>query len=340
MREIVLAQIDANLPRSGPYAAILYNLMRDYPLRPAKGLRPAICMAVCRALGGYDAQALPTAVALELYHNAFLVHDDVEDRSLMRRQKPTLHRQHGEAVAINVGDGLLVSAQESLWGNLEAVGVGRALEVQRTIIQMSKESVEGQALELARVRQCTWNLTDRDYLRMVHKKTSWYSFLAPALLGAILGGATSQQRRWLRLWATLVGAAFQIQDDVLNLAGEQDRTGKEACGDLWEGKHTLILIHTYRCANDVQKARMREALAKPRYLETTQSSTIARNGADVEELLSLVHMYDSLSYASSEGLRRVRRSREFIDAFGCIVGPSRHLSFLQGIMEYIVERDT
>ena len=89
----------------------------EYPLREAKGLRPALCIATCRALGGSLEAVLPSAAVLELYHNAFLIHDDVEDGSERRRGMPTLHRDHGAPIAINVGDAMLGLALSPLLDN-------------------------------------------------------------------------------------------------------------------------------------------------------------------------------------------------------------------------------
>src|SRR3954467_5622353 len=100
-RPLVREEIERLIPRRGKHR-LLYELMLEYPLRDAKGLRPALCIAVCRALGGRLYDVIPTAAVLELYHNAFLVHDDVEDGSRLRRGKPTLHQVQGAPVAINV----------------------------------------------------------------------------------------------------------------------------------------------------------------------------------------------------------------------------------------------
>jgi geranylgeranyl diphosphate synthase type II len=88
----------------------LYDLLADYPFREGKGLRPAICFAACRAVGGVTEQAIKSAAALELFHNAFLVHDDVEDGSHFRRGRVTLFQAHGVPVAVNVGDATNVLA--------------------------------------------------------------------------------------------------------------------------------------------------------------------------------------------------------------------------------------
>src|SRR5713101_4771071 len=126
-RQDVLAELErifAERRRTG-YGP-LYDLLADYPFREGKGLRPAICFAACRAAGGRSEQALLSAAALELFHNAFLVHDDVEDSSEFRRGKITMLRAHGAPVAINVGDATNVLATELLLGNTATLGVRKA----------------------------------------------------------------------------------------------------------------------------------------------------------------------------------------------------------------------
>jgi geranylgeranyl diphosphate synthase type II len=106
-----------------------YELMLDYPLRRGKAIRPALCIAVCRALGGALEEVVPSAAVLELYHNAFLIHDDIEDGSLQRRGKPALHQSHGVPIAVNCGDGLLALTLRPLLANTDLLGLGRALRV-------------------------------------------------------------------------------------------------------------------------------------------------------------------------------------------------------------------
>ncbi len=134
-RELVLHEIERRVPRERRHTADLYELMLDYPMRPAKALRPALCFAVCAALGGDVQLALPSAAALELFHNAFLIHDDIEDGSRLRRHGPTLHEAHGMPIAVNVGDGLFALALEPLLGNIEVLGLGRALEILAPLLQ-------------------------------------------------------------------------------------------------------------------------------------------------------------------------------------------------------------
>jgi geranylgeranyl diphosphate synthase, type II len=242
----------------------LYDLILDYPLRGGKALRPALSIAACLGLGGHLEAILPTAATLELYHNAFLIHDDIEDESWWRRGKPTLHIAHGVPIAVNVGDAMLSLSLQPLLDNVERVGLGPALRILRAIAKMTRMTVDGQALELEWVRSNTWQLDDVDYLNMVELKTSWYTFITPLQAGAIAAGAGPERMAPLESLGRHLGAAFQITDDLLNLRADPQEYGKEIGGDLWEGKRTLMLLHTLRCAEPNDQARAIAILGKRR----------------------------------------------------------------------------
>lgn len=242
----------------------LYDLILDYPLRGGKALRPALSIAACLGLGGHLEAVLPTAATLELYHNAFLIHDDIEDESWWRRGKPTLHIDHGVPIAINVGDAMLSLSLQPLLDNVERVGLGPALRILRAVATMTRLTVDGQALELDWVRSNSWRLNDADYLKMVELKTSWYTFITPLQAGAIAAGAGPEHMEPLESFGRHLGAAFQITDDLLNLRGDPEEYGKEIGGDLWEGKRTLMLLHTLRHAEPQDQARAIAILAKRR----------------------------------------------------------------------------
>ncbi|ORV48278.1 phosphoesterase [Mycobacterium florentinum] len=242
----------------------LYDLILDYPLRGGKALRPALSIATCLGLGGHLEAILPTAATLELYHNAFLIHDDIEDESWWRRGKPTLHIDHGVPIAVNVGDAMLSLSLQPLLDNVERVGLGAALRILRAVAKMTRMTVDGQALELEWVRSNTWKLDDADYLEMVELKTSWYTFITPLQAGAIAAGAAPERMAALESLGRHLGAAFQITDDLLNLRADPEEYGKEIGGDLWEGKRTLMLLHTLRCAEPDDQERAVAILAKRR----------------------------------------------------------------------------
>jgi geranylgeranyl diphosphate synthase type II len=329
-RELVLDQIRELIPK-GRYGPILYDLMLDYPLRQGKCLRPALCIATVRALGGRLQDAVPTAAVLELYHNAFLVHDDVEDGSLMRRGYATLYRDYGVPIAVNVGDGMLALALEPLLANTRWLGLGRALRILETISTMSRESVEGQAIELDWMRRGAWQLSDGDYWQMVFKKTCWYTFLSPLRIGAQIAGAEPEQLDVLNRFATLTGVAFQIQDDVLNLTGDEKRYGKEILGDLYEGKRTLVLLHMLRSVSAPERDRAIAILQVPRLEKTAR---------DVDFLMKLIDRSGSIDYAHSNAVRLARRAAGLLDEAREWLPDSGHRDFLRAVPSHVVGRES
>jgi len=372
--KLTLSEVRRFVPSDGRHTAGLYDLMLDYPMRPAKGLRPALCIGTCMALGGHLDAVLPSAAAFELFHNAFLVHDDVEDGSLLRRHAPTLPVLHGIPTAVNVGDGMLALALEPLLDNVRALGLGRALRVLRLFARMARESVEGQMLELHWTRHRRWDVTDREYLRMVHKKTGWYSFIAPVQVGAIAAGADVRTASLLGRFALLLGIAFQIQDDLLSLEGDERDVGKDELGDLWEGKYTLALLHALRSLPPDEQRRAQDILSRPRpptaerdrddalgaallaKLEaaavplTAAERTLLRGALDsdattksledVEWLHARVVGRGSASLAHARRIARdhAARAQHVLDHGLSIVPDSVHRQFLRSLVSFVVDR--
>ncbi|MDY7015823.1 MAG: polyprenyl synthetase family protein [Cyanobacteriota bacterium] len=265
--------IDFKRDRLGGYAP-LYEMLKDYPFRTGKMLRPTMCISAARAVGGTGDRVLATAAALELYHNAFLIHDDIEDGSESRRGKETLHHAIGVPRAINVGDATNVLAVGLLLENLSVIGVQKTLNVLHEIEFMAQQSVEGQAMELDCIANNTGYLTDQDYFAMCVKKTCWYTFMTPLRLGLIIGHPTSHLSELVKPLAEItrfgmiLGIAFQIQDDLLNLLGELKTYGKEIGGDIYEGKRTIMLNHAI--ANSNASAKILDILALPRQHKTPE----------------------------------------------------------------------
>jgi len=366
-RNLVIDEIKSFVPSDSRYQSVLYDLMLDYPLREAKALRPALCIATCRALGGSLRGVLKSAATLEFYHNAFLIHDDIEDGSEKRRDRPTLHLLHGAPIALNVGDAMLALALEPMLDNTRVLGLGKSLRILQCVARMARESAEGQALELAWIRAGEFGLEERDYALMVHKKTSFYTFITPMRVGAIAANAGERELALLGRAATLLGLAFQIQDDVLNLSADEAAYGKELNGDLWEGKHTLILMHALAKCDASERARAVEILRKPRPLPRASNGLHAtlfqlraegmlsdtawrvlapqlesqysseKSAEEVAFLSELIRRSGALEYARSAAAMRARRARRLMN--GLTARSSVHLRFLQGVADFAIARD-
>lgn len=336
-RSVVLDQITELIEenRATGYGP-LYDLVADYPFREGKGLRPAIVLAAARAAGGTTAQARVSAAGLELYHNAFLVHDDVEDESEFRRGAVTMLREHGAAVAINVGDATNVLSMQLLLQNTTTLGVRKALRILREAERMARESVEGQAMELDWIARDEFDLDDRDYVRMAHKKTCWYTVIAPLRIGVLCGhpaGVEVTDEALLALTALghHAGIAFQVADDLLNLVADETLYGKEIAGDLWEGKRTVMLLHFLRTADATTRRRALGTLRRPRQ---------ERDADEIAWMLGAMQAAGSLDHGRAVARRHADRALE-LDArpMPFFDHDSDDRRFLSEALQYVIERD-
>lgn len=324
-----MAEMESTIRRKRFHRA-LGRRLADYPLRAGKGLRPALCLATCQAFGGTLEDALPSAVALELFHNAFLVHDDIEDESLDRRGSPTMHEMYGTAIAINVGDALNVLSMTPLLENTRVIGLEKALRIFQEIELMARESVEGQAMELEWVRTSAWEISDRHYHVMTAKKTCWYTCITPCRVGALIAIGARADLEMLRRFGYYLGVAFQIQDDVLNLVAEVERYGKETAGDIWEGKRTLMLIRLVRSCTPRERSRVVRIMRKLRS---------AKKQAEVDYVFGLMQKYDCIDHARRSSRAFALRARRLFDRQFHDVPDSRHKSFLREAVDYVIHRD-
>jgi geranylgeranyl diphosphate synthase type II len=284
---------------------------------------------VAQALGASEALALNSAAAIELFHNAFLIHDDVQDGSEFRRGKPTLWAKYGTGIAVNVGNAAYLLALQRLLANHEILGAHRAQWIVDETVRMSRESLEGQALELGWIRDNVCTLSERDYLNLCLKKTCWYSFIYPMRVGAIVAEGRRPLPRRFASFGWYLGAAFQIQDDILNVRGTYSSYGKEICGDLFEGKRTLMLIHLLEHCPLAEQTRIRQILGLRR---------ADRRPRQVEWILELMERYGSIAYARRCGRQMAGAAMvEGLAAFSD-VPESIHKQFLLATVEFVVQR--
>jgi geranylgeranyl diphosphate synthase, type II len=321
------AMLDA-IPDGEPHRW-LYRVARDYPSRPGKGIRPALCVATSRAFGGEDADIVPVAVAIELLHNAFLVHDDIVDGSQRRRGRPTLSAEYGLGLALNAGDALAVLANQVLRRHAGGMDGDLSEALLSEFDAMALRTLEGQATELGWRRDLVDALSPEDYLELIMHKTCWYTTVHPLRVGALIGSQGVADLRPMVRFGFYLGAAFQIQDDLLNLLGTEREYGKEIDGDLYEGKRTLPLIHLLRSARGAD----REAL--DRYLRLERAERTAAMVADVRRMLDA---YGSIAFAAAYARGIAGAALDaFESAFApAMAGPDR--AFVRALVPYMLDR--
>ena len=229
---------------AGPRADLERYLYAPYARFTASGgkrTRPALCLLGCEAVGGDPALALSAAAAIENFQSAALIHDDIADKSELRRGEPCTYVTEGTGVAVNIGDlGLSIV----LGGVLadESLPAEKRLAVMAQLYRMELRTIEGQALDLGWVRDRRWDIAPDDYLYMASHKTAYYSAAVPLVAGAIVGGGTQVQLDALDGFGMAAGLAFQLQDDLLNLVGDAEAQGKDYRSDITEGKRTLLVV--------------------------------------------------------------------------------------------------
>jgi geranylgeranyl diphosphate synthase type II len=327
-RDLTLAEINAALPTHEPRRH-LYDLVTAHMSRAGKGIRPALCIATAKAFGGDEANAIPSAAALEMLHNAFLVHDDIEDGSELRRNHPTMVAEHGVPLAVNTGHAMNALSIRLLRRNLPLLGAPTAIRIYEEIDTLLVESLEGQAMELGWIRDNDTRVCASDYLRMTLKKTCLYSFIHPMRIGALVAdGERTDLDRFDKL-GFFVGAAFQIQDDVLNLIGDK-RYGKEIGGDLMEGKRSLILAHLFERVSGREADTLRDFLGRPRE---------RRLPREIDWIYELLRRHGSIEYAqhASHDLAAAAVA-EFETAFAA-TRDDEAKAFVRRIVDYVVERE-
>ncbi|MEM3086090.1 MAG: polyprenyl synthetase family protein [Halobacteria archaeon] len=228
--------------------------MARYTLQAGgKRLRPALALLAYRAVGGDDVDSLlPLAAAYELVHSATLIHDDINDGAPVRRGRPTLAQEFGPASAIVAGDYLFVKGYEVCGRYGE--------EIIRVTAEACTALAEGQILELRNVRNL--DMGERTYHRIIARKTA-APLAAGARAGAILGGGTPRQVEGLAAYGHHLGMAFQITDDLLDVAGDPDALGKPVGQDLAHGVLTLPILYGLRHGSAGDRRLIRKALAGP-----------------------------------------------------------------------------
>ena len=259
----------------------LYRAAYHLPQGGGKHLRPCIALLSCESVDGSQDQVLPFASALELMHNFTLVHDDIMDKSTLRRNIQTVHMKYGEPTAILSGDLLFSKVFEAM--QELSVDYSCFKSLTRELIQCIQEICEGQQLDME--FQYHAEVTEKEYLEMIHKKTAVLFQLA-ARGGAILGNGSTEQVQVLTSYGSSLGLAFQIWDDYLDISSSETILGKDIGNDIRNGKKTLIAVHARSYAKGNDKKTLNSIFGNQNASE-----------ADVQTILSLFKDLGSVDYA-------------------------------------------
>jgi octaprenyl-diphosphate synthase len=311
-----LDQVEAEFEKQARSNVQVIAYIGDYLRRSGgKRVRPALTILSNYSVGGDGGRynSIRMAAVMEFLHTATLVHDDIIDESDTRRNRPTVNSLYGNQTAVLMGDWLYMSAFENSLAE-------RSLPILDILTRVTRKMTEGELLQLTLIGRS--DIDEAQYLDVLQRKTS-YLFSACCEVGAILGGATENQKAALRDYGLNLGTAFQLIDDLLDFTTIDEALGKAAGVDLLGGKVTLPLISLMQ--NDPSAKEMIETvLREGRYdsvrREDLMHAVTAAGGVEQARLRA-----DQFAEAASQALSDLPES-DYLDA-------------LRSIPTYVLERD-
>jgi geranylgeranyl diphosphate synthase type I len=318
------ALLDLLQDRSAP----LYGMMRhqlgwegDRLAVPGKYLRPALLLLTCQACGGDWRQAVPGAIAIELLHNFSLIHDDIQDESVLRRGRPTVWKRWSLAQAINAGDGMYaLSRLTVLRLGDQGAPAERTFLAARMLDETCLALCEGQYADLA--FQDRTDVTQAEYETMIGNKTA-AMFRCSLEMGAIIAEGKGMRSDSLAAAGWEMGMAYQMRDDILDLWGG-DETGKQAALDVRQGKKSLPVVYGLSRTATPEGRRLHQI-----YRQRSLS------GEEIQEVIRLLEVLDAPGYCMREAERHWRRGREHLDGSGL---PTDSIRSLKEAGEFLLAR--
>jgi len=284
-----------------------------------KKIRPSMVVLSAVAVGGAPEEALKTAAAVELIHTFSLIHDDIMDEDDMRRGEPSVHVVWGEPMAILAGDTLFSKAFETVLETpINNVSYERVVGALKTVVDSCIKICEGQASDMC--FEGNFDVSEEAYMNMIYKKTGAL-IAASTKSGAIIGGGTPEQVEILSEYGRLVGLAFQIQDDYLDVMSDEQDLGKPVGSDIVEGKMTLMVVNALSKASPEDKDELISILK-------------AEEDTNVARALELFKKYGSIDYAKNIALDNVNTAKNLLDK----LEDSEAKESLSMIADFVVER--
>lgn len=328
--------------------AHLHDAAYSYIKHGGKSLRPAVLLLSCGAVGGDEQVALPAAAAIEVYHTWTLVHDDIIDRDKKRRGAPTLHeefttraqtdlgwtgeeaRHYGLSLALLAGD----MQQAWVWAMLFELTLKHKVDP-ALVLQLAFELathvqallVEGEILDVQYSKKLDGKLDEAMIVEMLWRKTGvLYEFAGRVGAAIGLGDANPDHPlvKGIKTFCSQAGTAFQIQDDILGIVGDEAQLGKPVGSDIREGKHTLITLKALELADDSAKQVLQKTLGNPH-----------ATPEDVQTVTNLLRELGAIEYTQTLARNYVEKALAHL----AIVPDSDYKKLLQSWAEYLIERE-
>ncbi len=276
--------------------------------------------------------------AVEIVHTALLMHDDFMDEDLVRRGEPTTqvffgkdNKHFGEAMAVNVGDAVLCLGYERLLDcGFEAEKINK---VMRQMLRSITNTAYGQAYDVSLPK--LEGLNEEKVLSLHRAKTGIYTYENPLLIGGILAGLGEDILETLRDYSADGGVAFQLQDDILGMFGDENKTGKSANSDLLQGKVTLLVVKTLEMGNEEQKKDLLKVWGKGGAV----NGSLVVDGRDIERAKRVIKESGSYEYSVEVARKLNLKSIETIQKLREMNLKEESIDYLEGIARYMMERE-
>lgn len=285
-----------------------------------KRLRPALVLMATDMFGGEIKEAIPSALAVELFHNFTLMHDDIMDKAPLRRGQATVHAKWNEAVAILSGDVMFVKAYQMM------------IQVKPEILSSVLAIFNETAIGVCEGQQIDMNFENRtqvsipEYLEMIKLKTA--VLLGGALkIGALIGNASEQDAQHLYDFGVNLGIAFQLQDDILDVYGDPEKFGKQVGGDIISNKKTFLLIKALELAKDEKANELNYWLNLKTFdsKEKVKSVTAIYDSLNIKQLSEeLMNDFADKAYQALNEIQLAENQKQTLNDFAALLIQREH----------------
>lgn len=305
---------------------------KEHNLRSAKRLRASLVYYGFLLNSDLDEKIYRAMCGAEMVHTALLMHDDVMDKDSLRRGKPTTHYYFGNGESNHYGESMAYSLGDSVTARGYSLVLNCGFEDKRVILATSHllQSIVytgyGQAFDVSLEQYVDWS--EEDVIALHKTKTAIYTYENPLYIGAILGGCDEKVLEILSRYAMEGGVAFQLQDDVLGVFGDSDKTGKSDDSDLLQGKRTLLIKYALDKASSEQRKAMEKVWGKQQALEV-----------DIKKAKKVLMEIGSLDYSMKISREYAKKAAGIAKELYPLVKNKEAVDYLVGIAIYMVERE-
>ena len=297
---------------------LLYNPIIYAMSGGGKRIRPVLLLLACEAFGGDVTDAMPAALAVEMFHNFTLLHDDIMDNAVVRRGKPSVYAKWGSNVAILSGDAMMIEAYKLLRGVPEDK-LARILDI---FTPMALQVCEGQQydMDFEKIQK----VAVAEYMNMIELKTS-VLLAGSAMIGAVIGNASEEDCRKIYRYALELGLAFQLQDDLLDSYGTVEELGKRIGGDILEGEKTGLMLNTMSRATEEDREVLRHT-----HLDETLSDE-----EKIQRVKAVYDKYDVPKVINQQIAVRFERALSILDTLDI---PTERTEYLRAYAQNLMGR--